>query len=110
VPLSRELIREVRHLDEYDLRRLTIFVRGLLLSRDAEAPDVFGDAEPAGREGRPGKVTYRQERVRCGREGCARCPHGPYWYAYWRESGKVRSRYIGKQLPGDGPGPMTRKD
>ena len=26
--------------------------------------------------------------------------HGPYWYAYWREpeSGRRRSRYIGKRL------------
>ena len=91
--LSKELIREVRGLDEYDLRRLTIFVRGLLMARGAEEPGP--DAGPE----RPGKVTYRQERVRCGREGCSRCPHGPYWYAYWREGGRLRSRYIGKELP-----------
>ena len=107
MPLSRELIREVRHLDEYDLRRLTIFVRGLLLARDAEAPDVLGDGEPDERKGRPGKVTYRQERVRCGREGCSRCPHGPYWYAYWKEGGRTRSRYIGRHLPGEPPEPVV---
>jgi hypothetical protein len=91
VPLSRELIGEVRRLDEYDLRRLTIFVRGLLLARGAEDLDAGQAPGP--------RVTYRQERVRCGRDGCARCPHGPYWYAYWREGGRVRSRYIGKDLP-----------
>jgi hypothetical protein len=94
VSLSRELIRDVRQLDEYDLRRLTIFIRGLLLARDAEDPDVIAPGPAA-----KGKVTYRQERVRCGRERCSRCPHGPYWYAYWREGGRLRSRYIGKQLP-----------
>src|SRR6266700_7782569 len=90
--IDRELIRAVRRLDEYDLRRLMIFVRGLLLHRDG------GDLEPARRD-EPGKVTYRLEPVRCGKDGCTRCPHGPYWYAYWREDGRLRSRYIGKQLP-----------
>lgn len=43
--------------------------------------------------------TFRQEYVRCGKRGCKSCPHGPYWYAYWREGGKLRKRYIGKTLP-----------
>ena len=88
--LRRELLREVRSFDEHDLRRLLIFVRGLLVSRHGVEP-----TETA----RRGAVTYRQERVRCGREGCSSCPHGPYWYAYWREGGRLRSRYIGKDPP-----------
>lgn len=95
--LDHDLIREIRGLDEYDLRRLMIFVRGLLVSRrDEEFP--VDDPDP-----RRGKVSYRQEMVRCGRENCSRCPHGPYWYAYWREEGRMRSRYIGKELPEDAP-------
>ena len=90
--LDRELIRRVRALDPFDLRRLTILVGGLLLAREGQTFDV-GPAGPG-----PSKVTYRQEHVRCGRENCSRCPHGPYWYAYWREDGRMRSRYIGKQL------------
>ena len=31
-----------------------------------------------------------------GVQACTRCPHGPYWYAYWWEEGKRRSRYVGK--------------
>lgn len=93
MPLDRDLIRQVRGLDEYDLRRLMIFTRGLLVTREGQE---FESASP----GRRGKVTFRQESVRCGRANCTRCPHGPYWYAYWREGGRVRSRYIGKQLPG----------
>src|SRR5216110_2423521 len=89
MPVDRELMREIRDLDEFDLRRLLIFVRGLLTAREGGG----GEGE------RPGKVTYRQEHVRCGRENCTRCPHGPYWYAYWREGGRLRSRYIGKELP-----------
>src|SRR5919197_5949925 len=94
MPIDRELIRSVRRLDEYDLRRLMIFIRGLLLHR--EGP---GFETPAADE--HGKVTYRLEHVRCGKEGCTRCPHGPYWYAYWREGGRQRSRYIGRSLPSD---------
>lgn len=49
---------------------------------------------------------YQQEKRRCGKSGC-RCMngnllevgHGPYWYAYWREQGKLRSRYVGKRVP-----------
>ncbi len=42
-------------------------------------------------------MTYRLEKVSCGKN-CKGCPHGPYWYAYWREGGKTRSKYIGKNL------------
>src|SRR6266567_4599770 len=88
VPIDRELIRSIRRLDEYDLRRLMIFVRGLLLQRDGPGFEQDRPAEHA-------KVTYRLEPVRCGKDGCTRCPHGPYWYAYWRENGRLRSRYLG---------------
>lgn len=95
--LDRDLMRRIRGLDEYDLRRLQIFVRGLLLARRDEHAGADGLSEG------PSRVTYRQERVRCGKESCTRCPHGPYWYAYWREGGRVRSRYVGKDLPGGRP-------
>lgn len=42
-------------------------------------------------------ITYRLERVSCGKN-CKGCPHGPYWYGYWREGGRTHSRYIGKNL------------
>jgi hypothetical protein len=48
------------------------------------------------------KVTYRLELVKCGKLTC-RCAagqlHGPYWYAYQRQTGRVKSWYVGKQLP-----------
>lgn len=89
--IDRLLIREIRQLDEYDLRRLLILVKGILVARgEAEAEVDL----PSGM----GKVSYRSESVRCGKAGCTKCPHGPYWYAYWREDGVVRSRYIGKNL------------
>jgi hypothetical protein len=94
MPIDRQLIRQVRALDEYDLRRLMIFIRGLLLQSQSQGPG-FDQPEPHSES----KVTYRLEHVKCGKRGCTRCPHGPYWYAYWREDGRLRSRYIGKNLP-----------
>lgn len=51
-----------------------------------------------------GKETLRCEYVKCGK--CkGNCAHGPYWYAYWREDGRLRKRYVGKGDPrerGDG--------
>jgi len=88
VPIGRDLIREIRALDAYDLRRLQMLIRGLLLE-ETQPPRSAG------------RVTFRQETVRCGKEGCTKCPHGPYWYAYWREGGRTRCRYVGKELPGE---------
>ncbi len=45
------------------------------------------------------KETYRQEHVRCGKAGCKTCPHGPYWYAYWKAGGRLHKRYVGKRDP-----------
>ena len=54
--------------------------------------------EPTAKAGRAvveqrrlGGVTLQLERVRCGK-GCKKCPHGPYWYAYWRDGGRMKSR------------------
>lgn len=48
-----------------------------------------------------GQITYQQELVCCGKENC-KCAtgelHGPYWYAYYREGGKMHSAYIGKEI------------
>src|SRR5258708_247088 len=50
-----------------------------------------------------GKVTYRQQYTRCGKERCRKCRegagHGPYWYAYWSANGRTISKYIGIQAP-----------
>jgi hypothetical protein len=93
VGLPSKLVREIRRLDEYELRRLLILVRGLLLHADGTP----GDDET----GLPPTLRYRQEEVRCGKTACTRCPHGPYWYAYWKEDGRTRKRYIGRHLPGE---------
>lgn len=51
-----------------------------------------------------GRVTYRLERVRCGKGSCkcrAESRHGPYWYAYQTKNGRLVSHYVGKSLPGE---------
>jgi len=50
-------------------------------------------------------ITYRQQFTRCGKQRCQKCRegigHGPYWYAYWSEGGRVMSKYIGTHLPAE---------
>ena len=52
-----------------------------------------------------GKVTYRQQFTRCGKQRCHTCRqgagHGPYWYAYWSVNGRTVSKYLGKDAPED---------
>lgn len=91
--MDRDLVARIRRLDEFELRRLLILVRGLLLHLDGPP----GEEEPS----LPDGLTYRQEQVRCGKAACTRCPHGPYWYAFWKEGGRTRKRYIGRHLPGE---------
>lgn len=90
--LPRDLVATVRELDQHELRRLLILARGLLVGAD-------GPAGPVDAHGGPLHVTYRQEHVRCGADGCNGCPHGPYWYGYWKEDGRTRKMYIGRTLP-----------
>ena len=92
--MDRRIYAQLRKLDRHDLRRVAIFVGGLLAAAGDEPAStgwVTGEA--------PGAVTYRRESVRCGKPGCKKCPHGPYWYAYYREGGRLKSRYIGRDLP-----------
>lgn len=93
MPLDRDVIDAVRAMDEHDLRRLLILAKARLEARG----ETFGTAAP--------KVRLRSQWVRCGKDNCTRCPHGPYWYAYWWEEGRRRSRYVGKldEAPLNGP-------
>lgn len=94
--MDRNLYAELRRLDRHDLRRVLIYVKGLLHARGDDSSAVPDDPDA-------GAVSYRLETVRCGKPGCTSCPHGPYWYAYYREEGKLKSRYIGKERPVDAP-------
>lgn len=43
----------------------------------------------------PENATLRLEYVRCGNDACGKGTHGPYCYAYWKEQGKLKKRYLG---------------
>ena len=85
------------------LERLRSLIGELLQSLPQPEPSPEPEPAPESptKELRRGKMTYRLEWVKCG----AKCKcnggkgHGPYWYAYWRENGKLKKRYIGKELP-----------
>ena len=50
----------------------------------------------------PKNATIRKEYIKCGKEFCLRCEHGPYYYAYWRDEKndrKLKKKYIGKRDP-----------
>lgn len=84
MPIDRDVLDAVREMDEHDLRRLLILARARLEQQGVS----FESGGP--------KVRLRQQWVKCGKDACTRCPHGPYWYAHWREDGRRRSRYVGK--------------
>jgi len=44
------------------------------------------------------KWCYQTEYVACGKK-CTACPHGPYWYRYRRELGRLVKKYVGKFEP-----------
>jgi hypothetical protein len=84
VPIDRDVLDAVLDMDEHELRRLLILARSRLEAKGV----TFGSVAPS--------VRIRAQHVRCGKPNCTRCPHGPYWYAYWTEDGRRRSRYVGK--------------
>lgn len=84
VSLDRDLIDAVKELDAPELQRLVILARARLEGVGAIAP------------GADVNVSLREQWVRCGKPSCTRCPHGPYWYAYWTEDGRRHTRYVGK--------------
>ena len=47
----------------------------------------------------PSSATIRKEYIKCGNPCCYRCKHGPYYYGYWKENGKLKKKYIGRYNP-----------
>lgn len=88
-PLDQLGEREIQKLREIEDR-----LHEVIQERRASLPHRAVTAEQ-----QIGSITFRYETVRCGKANCTRCPHGPYWYAYWKENGRTRSRYVGRSLP-----------
>ena len=92
---KEEVLRDLSEKQLEELREIDARLNEVLQERRAGQ----GAGAPVKMEKQVGSITFRYETVRCGKENCSRCPHGPYWYAYWKEGGRTRSRYIGRSLP-----------
>ncbi len=58
----------------------------------------------------PSYATIREERIRCGKS-CLMCPHGPYYYAYWKEdNGKLKKKYIGTRFDESWKKPVKKRN
>ena len=79
--VDREILEAISELGESDLKRLRILIDNKLGTAINEQ-----------------KISYRQKSIKCGRESCNSCPHGPYWYDEWSENGKRNTKYLGKIL------------
>lgn len=94
--IPQSLRRSLESQELPALREIMDLVERLILERSNASDQPSGRGKVLEVE-RSGSMTYRLEMVSCGKN-CKGCPHGPYWYGYWREGGKTRSRYIGKSL------------
>ena len=79
--VDKEVLEILGELSESDLRRLQFLIDNKL-------------NEKVDRK----KVSYRKKNIKCGKESCQSCPHGPYWYAEWSEDGVRKSNYLGKNI------------
>jgi hypothetical protein len=74
-----------------------------LIEIRADIDARLAEAQADQTEAQAEHVTYRQEYVKCGKPTCTKCSdgpgHGPYWYAYRREGGKLKKKYLGKNAP-----------
>jgi len=97
--IPKSIVRSLAHQDLSVLSEIKEHIEHLIteMSKPPQ-PDELPDSREVLEVRTGGSTTYRLERVSCGKN-CKGCPHGPYWYGYWREGKKTRSKYIGKSLP-----------
>ena len=46
----------------------------------------------------PPHASIQEKWIRCGKDDCNACPHGPYLYAKWDDAGRTRTKYLGKRV------------
>ena len=80
--VDKELLEILGELSESDLRRLQFLIDNKLNENVDKK-----------------KVSYRKKNIKCGKESCQSCPHGPYWYAEWSEGGVRTVSYTHLTLP-----------
>ncbi|HOO53893.1 MAG TPA: hypothetical protein PLY09_08635 [Methanothrix sp.] len=107
--IPKYILDELAEEDLPHLLEIRDYLDRLITNREGSPEEGASKAETG--ERRPGSVTYRQEWVYCGKE-CKKCPHGPYWYCYWKEDGKTRTKapQAEKELVAEGDGPIHPVD
>jgi hypothetical protein len=92
-PSFNRLYRTLRHAD----RRIERANKFLRKTQTAKARSIENT------KSLPENATIRKEYVKCGKPFCL-CEHGPYYYAYWRDSSskKLNKKYIGSYLQKEG--------
>lgn len=97
----REIKQLVRALTPRELAKLEAWLHTLIHNREYKSTRTTKPHEVL-HGSQTTRKSYRLQSIRCGKENC-KCRegnlHGPYWYAYWTEKGKIKSQYIGKKLP-----------
>ncbi|WP_448377575.1 hypothetical protein [Fervidobacterium sp.] len=98
-----KLERAVEALEEGYLERL----REELAHLEAEGERLLRELE------RLSPLPVHRKEIRCGKESCRKCPHGPYPYLRVKKEGKWRWVYLGKDWqPPEGfvtPAPFREK-
>jgi hypothetical protein len=109
ITLFRKGLKEKINLEKYD--RLTFIPRSYSIFQTSVAMSIESLEKSHSRLKSeletershipiPNIATVREEFVKCGKLHCHGCPHGPYYYAYWRdEKRKLRKKYLGVNKP-----------
>jgi hypothetical protein len=108
----------IRRMNSEGLKRRLEALREQRSGIDAEIEQLEAQIEAQEQAGKRGTEvlevkpargvgSYVLQKVKCGKPSC-RCAkpggelHGPYWYYYWKEGEKGRSKYVGKNRPAEG--------
>lgn len=88
----------IERLGLEQLKQLYEWLGQLIQEREAEQNNVLDSKQI-------GQSSFQLEAIKCGNPTC-KCAggklHGPYWYEYWRDDGKVKKRYHGKRIRQEG--------
>jgi hypothetical protein len=100
-----QIKHDIRRLSLGQLKRFDEWLQGLIRqAEEAKRKEQSSIHKRTFAEKTIDNKTYRLESIRCGKENC-KCKHGklhgPYWYSYSRVKDRVKSRYVGKKLPGE---------
>lgn len=108
-PSLRSLQAALQRLSLEQKRTIAEWLAAAIAAEETATVEIPEKANSVGTERHHDGKTYQLEKRRCGRAGCrcmsgdvAEVGHGPYWYAYWKEHGKMRSQYVGKRVPWEG--------